>query len=133
MAMRETVRSLRAYFILSGLLSLVYSATALRATLQNPSAIPAILDLITVAIALAFIYVGFALPGLLRGSVERVVTLLYASTGWSVFVFLLTLMQGFNPVAFGFLILTVLILWYLLRNVRRLAAEAQITSPEMVP
>jgi hypothetical protein len=58
------------------------------------------------------------------------VTLLYVSTGWVVFVFLLGLLEGLAPVALFTLVLSLLILWYLLKNVRRLAAEAQVASSE---
>ena len=75
-----------------------------------------------------FLYVGFSLAGLLRTSVGQIITLLYASTGWSVLIFLLSLLQGLDPVRLGVLILALLILWYLLVNVRRLAAEAQTAS-----
>ena len=47
------------------------------------------------------------------------------------FSFLLSLIQGLDPVRLGVLILALLILWYLLVNVRRLAAEAQ-TAPAVV-
>src|SRR5437870_2525402 len=92
-----------------------------------------ILGLISIGFSLAFVYVGFTLPKLLRGSASRIVTLLYASAGWTVFFFLLSLLGG--PSTFGLvtLILTLLILWYLLKNVRRLAAEAQAAPSEPPP
>lgn len=130
MAMRETVRSLRAYFILGGLATFVGDFLV---TLQDPSVIPVVIRVITAAFALAFLYVGIALPRLLRRSVDRVIMLLYVSAGWSVLNFLLDLTQGFSPAEVGFLVVGLLILWYLLRNVRRLAAEAQVASPEVAP
>lgn len=128
MAMRETVRSLRAYFILSGLLSLVSSVSALRVSLMGPAMIAAIPAAISAVFSVTFLYVGFSLAGLLGTSVGQIITLLYASTGWSVLVFLLSLLQGLDPVRLGVLIFALLILWYLLVNVRRLAAEAQTSS-----
>jgi len=128
MAMRETVRSLRAYFILSGLVSLVSSVSAFRVSLMGPATIAAIPAAISAVFSVTFLYVGFSLAGLLRTSVGQIITLLYASTGWSVLVFLLSLLQGLDPVRLGVLILALLILWYLLVNVRRLAAEAQTAS-----
>src|SRR5215467_5107812 len=59
--MRETVGSLRAYFILSGIAG-VFSA--LRINLLNADIIGAIVELITIAFSLAFVYVGFALSRL---------------------------------------------------------------------
>ena len=128
MAMRETVRSLRAYFILSGLATLISYGRALWVNFQGPFKLPTGIAVIGIGFSLAFLYVGIALPGLLRSSAGRVVTLLYVSTGWVVFVFLLGLREELAPVAVVTLLLSLLILWYLLRNVRRLAAEAQASS-----
>lgn len=129
MEMRETVRSLRAYFIFSGLAGVFFGVSALRANLLG-TAIGAIIGFISIGFSLTFVYVGFTLPKLLRVSANRIVMLLYASTAWTVFFFLLSLLGG--PSVFGLvaLVLTLLILWYLLKNVRRLAAEVQATPSE---
>src|SRR5947199_3950068 len=110
-----------------------FAASALRVSLLDAGVIGVILGLISIGFSLAFVYVGFTLPKLLRGSASRIVTLLYASAGWTVFFFLLSLLGG--PSTFGLvtLILTLLILWYLLKNVRRLAAEAQAAPSEPPP
>jgi hypothetical protein len=133
MAMRETVRSLRAYFILSGLATLFSYGRALWVNYQGAVSIATVIGVIGIGFSLAFLYVGLSLPGLLRSSAGRIVTLLYVSTGWVLFVFLLGLLEGLAPVALITLILSLLILWYLLKNVRRLAAEAQGSSPGAVP
>jgi hypothetical protein len=125
MAMKETVRSLRAYFILSGLATLFAYGHALVVNFQGPFKVPTVVGVIGIGFSLAFLYVGFTLPGLLKSSAGRIVTLLYVSTGWVLFVFLLGLLEGLAPVAVITLLLSLLILWYLLKNVRRLAAEAQ--------
>lgn len=129
MEMRETVRSLRAYFIFSGIAGVFFGVSALRANLLG-TAIGAIIGFISIGFSLTFVYVGFTLPKLLRVSANRIVMLLYASTAWTVFFFLLSLLGG--PSVFGLvaLVLTLLILWYLLKNVRRLAAEVQATPSE---
>lgn len=129
MEMRETVRSLRAYFIFSGLAGVFFGVSALRANLLG-TAIGAIIGFISIGFSLTFVYVGFTLAKLLRVSANRIVMLLYASTAWTVFFFLLSLLGG--PSVFGLvaLVLTLLILWYLLKNVRRLAAEVQATPSE---
>jgi hypothetical protein len=132
MAMRETVRSLRAYFILSGLATLFSYGRALWVNYQGAVSIATFIGLIGIGFSLAFLYVGFSLPGLLRSSAGRIATLLYVSTGWVLFVFLLGLLEGLAPVALITLILSLLILWYLLKNVRRLAAEALGSSPGAV-
>lgn len=133
MAMRETVRSLRAYFILSGLATLVSYGRALWVNFQGPFKLPTVIGVIGICFSLAFLYVGICLPGLLRSSAGRIVTLLFVSTGWVVFVFLLGLLEGLATVAVVTLLLSLLILWYLLKNVRRLAAEAQVSSSGTVP
>jgi Ca2+/Na+ antiporter len=132
MEMRETVRSLRAYFIFSGLAGLFFGVSALRVNLLG-TAIGAIIGLISIGFSLAFVYVGFTLPKLLRVSANRIVTLLYASTGWTVLFFLLSLFGGLSVFGLVTLILTLLILWYLLKNVRRLAAEVQGAPCEAPP
>lgn len=125
MAMRETVRSLRAYFILSGLATLFSYSRAVAVNYQGAFVLATVVGVIGIGFSLAFVYVGFALPGLLARSPGRIVTLLYVSAGWVVFVFVLGLVEGLAPVAVFILVLSLLILWYLLKNVRRLAAEAQ--------
>ena len=128
MAMKETVRSLRAYFILSGVATLISYGRALWVNFQGPVSIPTIIGVIGICFSAAFLYVGINLPRLLRSFASRIVTLLYVSTGWVVFVFLLGLLEGLAPIAVVTLLLSLLILWYLLKNIRRLAAEAQASS-----
>ena len=127
MGMRETVGSLRAYFILSGLASLFL---AFRVSRQGAGILAIIVELITVGFSAAFIYFGFTLAKQLRDSASRIVTLLYVSGGWTVFFFLLSLLGGPSISGLVTLILTLLILWYLLKNVRRLATEAQAPPPQ---
>lgn len=99
MGVRETVRSLRAYFMFSGPAGVVF---AFRVALLGAGILLAVVALISVGFSLAFVYLGFTLPKLLRGSAGRIGTLLYASAGWRVwrvFCFLLSLLGG--PSAFG--------------------------------
>jgi predicted membrane channel-forming protein YqfA (hemolysin III family) len=128
MAMKETVRSLRAYFILSGVATLISYGRALWVNFQGPFKLPTAIGVIGIGFSVAFLYVGINLPRLLRSSASRVVTLLYVSTGWVVFVFLLGLREELAPIAVVTLLLSLLILWYLLKNIRRLATEAQASS-----
>jgi hypothetical protein len=128
MAMRETVRSLRAYFILSGLATLFSYSRALLVNFQGSISVVMVIGVIGIGFSLAFLYVGFALPRLLTSAVRQVVLLLYVSTGWVIFVFLIGLLTGIAIFAVITLVLSLLILWYLLKNVRRLAAEAQISA-----
>ena len=128
MAMKETVRSLRAYFLLSGVATLISYGRALWVNFQGPISIPTIIGVIGIGFSTAFLYVGINLPRLLRSSAGRIVTLLYVSTGWVVFVFLVGLREELAPIAVVTLLLSLLILWYLLKNIRRLAAEAQVPA-----
>jgi hypothetical protein len=129
MAMKETARSLRAYFILSGLASLWFGflalAVDLRAAISPATILATTIGIIGIGLALAFLDVGCVLPGLLRSSSHRIVMLLYASTGWTLLTFLLSVLNGVRGGSIVVLALSLLILWYLLRNVRRLAAETQ--------
>jgi hypothetical protein len=132
MKMTETVRSLRLYFILSGLAGLFVSGSALRVSLQSSVAIGAALHAISIAFSLAFLYGGFCLAGLLRTSSGRILALLYASAGWSVLQFLLSFLRTGRPFGLVTLLLVLLIVWYLLKNVERLAAESQVVSPRAI-
>jgi hypothetical protein len=89
MQMKETVRSLRLYFILSGLAGALISGSALRVYLQRNAVVEAAIRATSVALSLAFIYVGFRLSGLLRTSPKHVVAVLYVSGSWTVVVFLI--------------------------------------------
>ena len=126
--MRETVRSLRAYFILSGLASLFLSGSALRLSIQRSDPIATVILVVTLGFSVAFLCVGVLLARLLKSSAGRIVTLLYASAGWTLFGFLFAVvLKGFSQVELTSVItpiVTLLIVWYLLRNVQRLAAEA---------
>jgi len=125
--MRETVGSLRAYFILSGLAGIF---SVLRVNVLNAGIIGAAVGLVTIGFSLAFVYVGFALRRLLRGSTNHIATLLYASAGWTVFAFLLSIFGGPSALGVVTLILSLVIVWYLLKNVRRLAVEAHAATVE---
>ena len=127
--MRETVRSLRLYFILSGLASLWFGLAGLVANLRtgmSPATILAIIiGIASAALAIGFVYVGLFLGRLLQSSSSSIVTLLYLSAGLAILTSLLSLLSGGGMGAIAILAITLLILWYLLRNVRRLVAEAQ--------
>jgi len=131
--MKETVRSLRLYFILSGLASLWFGsvgiAVDLRAGISPATTLATAIGMVGVGLALAFLYLGVFLSGLLRNSSHRIVTLLYVSAGWVVLTSLLSFLNGLQGGTIAFLLISLLILWYLLKNVRRLAVEAQNPPP----
>lgn len=131
--MRETVRSLRIYFILSGLVSLWFGFQNLVSDFQAGMAPVMILVIATgvtsAVLALGFLYVGLFLEKLLQHSSNRIIMLLYASIGLAVLSSTLSFLGGGGVTAIVVLAVTLLILWYLLRNVRRLAAEANLSPP----
>jgi hypothetical protein len=101
----------------------------LRFTISVATILMAIVAIVGICFAIAFLYVGAFLPGLLRNAAGRVATLLYVSAGW----LLLSSVPGFfigdRRWAVVGLAIGLLIVWYLLRNVRRLAGEAQNVTP----
>ena len=129
--MRETVRSLRIYFLLSGLVSLWFGFQNLVSDFQAGISPVMILVIATgvasAGLALGFVYVGLFLEKLLQHSSNWIVVLLYASIGLAVLSSTLSFLGGGGVTAIVVLAITLLILWYLLRNVRRLAAEAHLT------
>ena len=131
--MRETVRSLRAYFILSGLAELSMEALALvsavRAAISVATVLTILVAVVGIGFAIAFLYVGALLPALLRSAVDRIVTLLRVSAGWLIVSSVPGFFLGDRPWVLVGLAIGLLIVWYLLRNVRRLAVEAQNVTP----
>src|SRR5450432_1571838 len=123
MKMRETVRSLRLYFILSGLAGAFVSGSALLASLQRSATTAAALQAVGIALSLAFLYVGFALVPLLRTSPGRILNILYASAACSAVSFLVGFLRTGLPHGLVTLLLILLVVWYLSTNVRRLAEE----------
>lgn len=130
--MRETVRSLRLYFILSGLAELwlqsVVLLSILRSTISAATMAAAVFGIVGVSFSLAYLYVGALLPALLRTSSHRIVMLLYISAGWLVVSSVLGFLSTDRVWVVVGLVLGLLIIWYLLRNVRRLTLEAQNAS-----
>lgn len=122
--MKETVKSLKLYFILSGILGLVGSTGLL--ALASTSPISAIFGIIGIAFAVGYFYVGVSLQKMLVTSPPTVSNLLYASIAYQVINFLIGLTGGFQPSAAGILAFSLLITGYLLVNVKRLAGEEKI-------
>ena len=133
--MRETIRSLRVYFVLSGLASLWLGcadiAQELHAGISFETGLAIVIGMVGIGLALAFLYVGIALSRLLRNSSQRIILLLYLSAGWAMLISFLSFLNGVQGENVAFLVISLVILWYLLRNIRRLAAEAQNSSPSV--
>ncbi len=129
MAMKESIRSLRLYFVLSGLASLwvcvVTLTPILRAPLSAVVIVAAVFGIAFLAMSLAFLYVGFFLRRLLKDSSHRIVILIYIGMAWVVISFLANLFGGIQTQEVVIDALSILLGLYLLKNIRRLAAEAQ--------
>ena len=80
--MRETVRSLRLYSILSGLASLWFGSIAIAEELRGGISFEAALATASgIGLALAFLYVGVSLSRLLRNSSHRIILSLTSVQG----------------------------------------------------
>jgi hypothetical protein len=122
MAMRETVRSLKVYFIVSALLG---GAVNLSALLRGEPGVGAAISVIGIGFAVAYLYVGVRLKQLLSSSPGRITNLLITSAGFLLLLLALDLLSGMASGTLPQVIVGLLITWYLFVNVRRLAAESQ--------
>jgi hypothetical protein len=123
--MRETVGSLRAYFILVAVLGAVVTVATLASAPVDLGAV--ISSLVTLGFALAYFYLGVRLKHLLVTSPTKITGVLIAATVFLVLVFVLD--YALTGVPGGTPVTGLLITWYLYRNVRRLAAEAHRNPP----
>jgi hypothetical protein len=133
--MRETVGSLRAYFIVVGVIGLAAAGLSARffiALVQFVASMPpytSITLIVTIVVetvlAIAFLYAGARLPVMLKSSTTFVVRLIYVTAAWTLVSYLSSLAAGFQIWALAHLVIGLLICWYLLRSVRRLASPAE--------
>ncbi|MCU0597123.1 MAG: hypothetical protein MUC98_16910 [Desulfobacterota bacterium] len=126
MAMKESVGSLRLYFIVVALFAGFQSASLL---VESPKNVIVVIDaLLSFMFAVAYLCIGIALRKLLVKSSKFVMGVILASMGFLVLDFLSTLLVGLPFEIMGKLIRLViglLITWYLLSNVKRLSYELQ--------
>jgi predicted membrane channel-forming protein YqfA (hemolysin III family) len=126
--MRETPTTLSAYFIVNGALGalsgLAGSAGMSRMAVPGTNIFAAVYFIVSLAFAAVFIVVGIFLRRLLARSPRTIKIVLWASFGCVVLAFLLSSLIRVQPAAAVLAVVSVLILWYLLRSVNRLAAEA---------
>jgi hypothetical protein len=98
MAMKESIRSLRLYFILSGpaslRVSLITFTPALRASVSAAVIMIGVFGIAFLAMSMAYLYVGFFLRRLLKDSSHRIVMLTYAGMAWIGISFLANLFGG---------------------------------------
>ena len=136
MAMRETVTSLRVYFIVVGVfivLSTIGPEAITLGSIANfrEDVVAAGSAIIALGFGLAFIYFGLFLRRLLVHSVGTINVVLYASLAYLVLSYLYDLRIGFHPASLVFLAVGLGIIWYLLRTVKRLSQEERSSAQVM--
>lgn len=119
--MKESVGSLRAYFIVVGLFSGYDNYQLLRVASGN--IILLVLGLLGLALSIASLYMGISLPKLLVESPKLITTVLLFALGLLVVTSLIILSAGFVTPALIRLVIGSLIIWYLFNSVKRLSAE----------
>ena len=129
--MKETVRSLKLYFILSGIIGIWGSIGQFVLASANP--LFAVFGILSLIFAIAYFCMGVSLPKLILASPNVIFNLLYANAAYSVIVFLIGLTGGFQPMAAGFLAFGLLIVWYLFVNVKRLSQEERVRIQQDIP
>lgn len=123
MVMRETIRSLKAYFILVALLVAAESAFLLYKS--QGIIIIVVFSLLGLGFACIYFYMGISMRKLLIQSPKFITTVILISMGFLVASFLLSLLDGLQVSKVIELVIGLLITWYLLRNVKRLSSEEQ--------
>jgi hypothetical protein len=125
MAMRETVRSLRTYFVIVAVLS---GAMNLAALVRPASGLDMLISLIGLGFALAYFYLGVRLKVLLVSSPQQITGVLIAGAVFLVLLLGLGMLSGLQGGLVAQVILGLLITWYLFVNVKRLAVEARTSQ-----
>ena len=122
MGMRETPKSLRAWFGIVGAVT-VMRALGLAAA-RDEDATRFVAVVLGLVFGVAYVYFAARLPPLLFESPQKIVYTLWAS---SVVVGLTAISEVLTSSVGGFVgsIIQLLINWYLLRNTKRLAVEAK--------
>lgn len=125
--MRETVRSLRIYLALSGTLGALVNLGQIA-----HGSLPGWLTLI-VAVGLAanlgLLYLAIRLRPILRGELDRGLHIVHGNVTYMVTILGLVLLQQGAGLVAAQVGLGLLILWYIRRNLIRLAAGEQARTP----
>jgi hypothetical protein len=119
--MKETVRSIKMYLILVAVIGLILNSQVLTASPTNPLLL--IIGLIGMAFSLAFLYMGIRLRPLLVKSPKLIKNILLGSIIYQFIIFLLKLLNGFDPSSVIQLGGAILIISYVIKNVERLSQE----------
>lgn len=126
MTMRETVRSLRAYFIVVAILN---GAMNLASLMRPGNSLGMVISLIGLGVAVAYLYLGIRLKQLIVSSPQQITGVLLAGAVFLVLLLALGTLSGLQGSLQGSLVAQVgiglLITWYLFSNVKRLAAESR--------
>jgi hypothetical protein len=120
MRMRELVWSLRAYFFIIGLF---FAAQGALTFLGEPSGPATVGSILSIAFALAYVYVGVRLNHLLAASPKQVIVVVLASAVPCGIGLIASLLASSISGAFWCAV-QLLITWYLYVNVRRLSSES---------
>jgi membrane associated rhomboid family serine protease len=121
--MRESVGSLKAFFIVIGLLGVFGSYRVLTQPQTTIDVISLIFIVIGIGFSIAYLYIGISLRKLLVESPKIVTTVIFANIASEVLNFLLSLSQGFQVGSLVGLAIALLINWYLFSSVVRLSRE----------
>ena len=124
--MKESVGSLKAYFIVVSVLGVMGSLTTLGASPVTPLFL--VIGLIELGFSVAYLYIGITLRKLLVKSPKLLNNILLASMAYQVITFLLNLLNGLQIGLVIRLAIGLLLLWYLLTNVKRLSQEVKSNS-----
>jgi hypothetical protein len=124
--MKESVGSLKAYFIVVSVLGMIGSLATLGASPINPLFL--VIGLIELGFSVAYLYIGITLRKLLVKSPKLLNNILLTSMAYQVITFLLSLLNGFQIGLVIRLAIALLLLWYLLTNVKRLSQEVKSNS-----
>ena len=114
--MKESIVSLKAYFIIIGMIGLAIGLA------HSISGSNAIISLIGVAFSVSYLYIGITLRKLLIESPEVLERIIYANIAYIILSFLFGLFSGLS-VSLIRLVIGLLINWYLLNSVKRLSID----------
>jgi hypothetical protein len=134
MAMKETVGSLRAYFIVAGIISAIINALVVVHSLEKGIMLTVAYAGLGIALALAFLYVGVCLPTLLVESPGVINSVIFANMGFVVLNYVIICMFS-DPQTVGSELVKhgiyFAICYYLLSNAKRLSKEEiEKTKPQ---
>ena len=121
MAMRESVKSLRSYFVFVGALTALQGFSMAKGSEFN--VILGIFCLVQFSLAAGYLYVGLKLDKLLTTSIKPIAVVLSAGVAVLALMFLISLVGGLSFQYTFQLVLGSVIAWYLYRNAKRLSFE----------